>query len=109
MQIFLICVYFLVYFCVYFFTRVFHTCFSHGICVQYGGFPRMKPMCNATMPGAFTVDSEDDYCTCKLSEMPWSLSETEDYTHLMIVFLSSVHYSKPKATIVSINAPAVHT
>ena len=69
----------------------------------------MKPMCNAAMPGAFTVDSEDDYCTCKLSEMPWSLSETEDYTHLMIVFLSSVHYSKPKATIVSINAPAVHT
>ena len=61
MQIFLICVYFLVYFCVYFFTRVFHTCFSHGICVQYGGFPRMKPMCNAAMPGAFTVDSEDDY------------------------------------------------
>ena len=86
MQIFLICVHFLVYFCVYFFTRVFHTCFSHGICVQYGGFPRMKPMCNAAMPGAFTVDSEDDYCTCKLSKMPWSLSVTEDYTHLMIIF-----------------------
>ena len=46
----------------------------------------MKPMRNAAMPGAFTVDSEDDYCTCKLTKMPWSLSETEDYTHLMIVF-----------------------
>lgn len=86
MQIFLICVHFLVYFCVYFFTRVFHTCFSHGLCVQYGGFPRMKPMCNAAMPGAFTVDSEDDYCTCKLSKMSWSLSVTEDYTRLMIIF-----------------------
>ena len=54
-QIFLICVYFLVYFCVYFFTRVFHTCFSRGICVQYGGFPSMKHVCNAAMPVACTV------------------------------------------------------
>ena len=29
-----------------FFTRVFHACFSCGICVQYGGFPRMKQACN---------------------------------------------------------------
>ena len=71
--------------CVFLYTGVSHM-FSHGICVQYGGFPHMKPMCNAAMPGAFTVDTEDDYCTCKLSKMPWSLSETEDYTHLMIVF-----------------------
>ena len=54
-QIFLICVYFCMYFCVYFFTRVFHMCFSHGICVQYGGFPRMKHACNAAMPMACTV------------------------------------------------------
>ena len=37
-----------------FFTRVFHACFSCGICVQYGGFPRMKQACNAAMPMACT-------------------------------------------------------
>ena len=50
-QSFLICV----YFCVYFFTQVFHACFSRGICVQDGGFPRMKHACNAAMPVACTV------------------------------------------------------
>ena len=38
-----------------FFTRVSHACFSRGICVQYGGFPRMKHACNAAMPVASTV------------------------------------------------------
>ena len=57
MPIFLICVYFLVYFCVYIFTRVFHACFSRGICMQYGGFPCMKHTCNAAMPVACTVYS----------------------------------------------------
>ena len=54
-QIFLICVHFLVYLCMYIFTQVFHECFSRGICVQYGGFPRMKHACNAAMPVACTV------------------------------------------------------
>ena len=44
-----------VYLCVYIFTRVFHACSSRGICVQYGGFPRMKHACNATMAVACTV------------------------------------------------------
>ena len=107
MQIFLICVYFLVY---YFFTRVFHTCFSHGICVQYGGFPRMKPMCNAAMPRTCTVDSEYDYCTCKKNALVTvrnrGLHSPDDH---ISPTLSWVHYSKPKATIISINVPAVHT
>ena len=55
MQIFLICVYFLVYLCVYIFTRVFHECFSRGICVQYGGFQRMKHACSAAIPVACTL------------------------------------------------------
>ena len=57
-QIFLICVYFLVYFCVYIFTRVFHVCFSRGICMQFGGFSRMKHACNAAMPAAWTCAVE---------------------------------------------------
>ena len=48
--------YILVYFCVYIFTQVFHACFSRGICMQYGGFPRMKHACNAAMPIACTVN-----------------------------------------------------
>ena len=47
--------YFLVYFGMYFFTRVFHACFSCGICVQYGRFPLMKHACNAAMPAAWPV------------------------------------------------------
>ena len=47
--------YFLVYFGMYFFTRVFHACFSCGICVQYGGFPLMKHACDAAMPVAWPV------------------------------------------------------
>ena len=47
--------FFLVYFCVHFFTRLFHACFSCGICVQYGGFPHTKQACNAAMPMACTV------------------------------------------------------
>ena len=39
----------------YIFTRVFNECFSCGICVQYGGFSRMKHPCNAAMPVACTV------------------------------------------------------
>ena len=38
-----------------FFTQVFHVCFPRGICMQYGGFPRMKHACNAAMPMACTV------------------------------------------------------
>ena len=30
-------------------------CFSRGICVQYGGFPRMKHVFSAAMPVACTV------------------------------------------------------
>ena len=52
MQIFLICVCFLVYLCMYIFTQVFHECFSREICVQYGGFSRMKHACNGAMPVA---------------------------------------------------------
>ena len=32
-----------------------HECFSHGIYVQYGGFPHMKHAGNAAMPVACTV------------------------------------------------------
>ena len=43
------------YLCVSIFTQVFHASFSCGICVQYGGFLRMKHPCNAAMPVACTV------------------------------------------------------
>ena len=54
------------------FTRVFHACFSRGICVQYGGFASMKHMCNAAMPVACTVNKVFYVlllfiCECKVS------------------------------------------
>ena len=39
----------------YIFTQVFHECFSREICMQYGGFSRMKHTCNGAMSLACTV------------------------------------------------------
>ena len=77
-----------VFSCVFFPVFFFYTD-ARGICVQYSRFPRMKHACNAAMPVACTVDSEDSgglllvsYGKCLVTVRN---SPTQDHTLLMII------------------------
>ena len=58
------CILSCIFACFFFYASVLHKCFSREICVQYGGFPRMKQACHAAMPIACTVLAFGVYIFC---------------------------------------------
>ena len=98
-QIFLICVYILVYFCVYIFTRVFHTCFSRGICIQYGRFLRMKHACTAAMPVACTVNPVKFKTLTMLGDQSFAAAAPQQWNSLPYAIRSSPSVPSFKKTL----------